>query len=283
MSSRAPIPIGVDLTTIGVPAAWWLESAVRVEAAGFRTAWAWDHFVSRGKLDDPVLECWTTLTAAAARTRQLRVGSFVSNVMNRHPAVLARIAATLADLSEGRVELGIGIGGHPAEHVAYGIAFPEPAERAARLEEAVQVLRLLFSGGPVDFDGRFYQLAEAHAFPAPKPPPRIIVAGEKPAGARLAARVGDAWTTFANAWDQLLPVFNEALAAAGRSRSDVSVVVGLDLDGELPPEKQPLLADLAATAAEWQERGADELIFHWIHPHELPAVLAAGERAGLEG
>ncbi len=283
MSAGAPIPIGVDLTTIGVPAAWWLQSALRVEAAGFRTVWSWDHFVSRGRLDDPVLECWTMLAATAARTRKLRVGSFVSNVMNRHPAVLARIAATLSALSEGRLELGIGIGGHPAEHEAYGIPFPEPAERAARLEEAVQVLRLLFSGGPVDFEGRFYQLTAAHAFPAPTPPPRIIVAGEKAAGARLAARVGDAWTTFASAWNELLPVFTEALAAAGRSRSDVSVLIGLDLDGELPPDKQPLLADLVATATEWQERGADELILHWIHPHELGAVLAAGERAGLEG
>ena len=156
----------------------------------FRTAWAWDHFVSRGELDDPVLECWTTLAATAARTRQLRVGSFVSNVMNRHPAVLARMAATLSDLSGGRLELGIGIGGHPAEHQAYGIPFPDPAERAAHLEEAVQVLRLLFGGGPVDFDGRFYQLSAAHAFPAPQPPPRITIGGEKPAGARLAARIG---------------------------------------------------------------------------------------------
>jgi alkanesulfonate monooxygenase SsuD/methylene tetrahydromethanopterin reductase-like flavin-dependent oxidoreductase (luciferase family) len=283
MSSGAPIPIGVDLTMIGVPSAWWLQSSLRVEAAGFRTVWAWDHFVSRGRLDDPLLECWTMLAATAARTHQLRVGSFVSNVMNRHPAVLARMAATLADLSGGRLELGIGIGGHPAEHESYGIPFPEAAERAARLEEAVQVVRLLFSGGPVDFDGRFYQLTAAHAFPAPKPPPRIIVAGEKPAGARLAARVGDAWTTFANVWDDLSPVFLESLAAAGRKRSDVSVLVGLDLDKDLKPEDQPLLADLTATAAEWQERGADELILHWIRPHELGAVLAAGERAGLEG
>ena len=65
------------------------------------------------------------------------------------------------------------------------------------------MLRLLFSGGPVDFDGRFYQLRAAHAFPAPKPPPRIIIGGETPAGARLAARIGDAWTTFMGYWEGL--------------------------------------------------------------------------------
>ena len=283
MSGGAPIPIGVDLTTIGVSASWWLQSARRLEAAGFHGVWAWDHFVSRGKLTDPVLECWSMLAAGAMATERVRLGSFVTNVMNRHPAVLARQAATVAELSGGRLELGIGIGGHQAEHEAYGIPFPAPPERAARLEEAIAVLRLLLGGGPVDYEGRFYQLHEAHAFPAPQPPPRIIVGGERPAGARLAARLADAWTMFDPAWDRLWPVFQDALAAAGRSRADVSVVVGLDMVPGVAPEDQPILADLAVTAAEWQARGADELILHWIRPEQLPAVLAAGERAFLAG
>jgi alkanesulfonate monooxygenase SsuD/methylene tetrahydromethanopterin reductase-like flavin-dependent oxidoreductase (luciferase family) len=141
------IPIGVNLTSIGVPSSWWIETARSLESVGFSTAWCWDHFVSRGRLTDPVLECWTTLAAAAASTDGLRVGSFVTNVMNRHPALLARMAATVQDQSGGRVELGIGIGGHPAEHHAYGIDFPDVPERVARLEEAVGMLRLLWSGG----------------------------------------------------------------------------------------------------------------------------------------
>ncbi len=148
MTATPTIPVGVNLTTIGVDMRWWLDSARRLEAAGYGAVWAWDHFVSRGRLEDPVLECWTTLTAAAAVTRNLRVGSFVTNVMNRHPAVLARMVATAADLAPGRVELGIGIGGHPAEHVAYGIEFPPPLERAAPLADAVAVMRALFTGGP---------------------------------------------------------------------------------------------------------------------------------------
>jgi len=287
------IPIGVNLTTIGVSAGWWLESALRIEAAGYHTAWAWDHFISRGRLVDPVLECWTTLAAAAVTTSSLRVGSFVSNIMNRHPAVLARMAATMADLSGGRLELGVGIGGHPREHEAYGIDFPAAAERAARLEETVAVLRLLLSGGPVDYVGRYYQLRGAHAFPAPQPPPRIIIGGQSPAGARLAARIGDGWTCFAEDYDRLAPMFSEALAAAGRQRADVSVLVALHLDPfpgldgspERPPDElaatQPVLADLEATAAGWLARGADELVLHWIGPRQLGPVLAAGERVGL--
>ncbi len=269
----------MDLTTIGVTAEWWLESAQRIEAAGFRTVWAWDHFVSRGKLTDPCLECWTLLSAAAARTRTLRVGSFVSNAMNRHPAVLARMAATVADVAGAgdRVELGIGIGGHPAEHLAYGIEFPEPKERAARMEEQLQVIRLLLSGGPVDFHGRFYDLEGAHAFPAPSPAPRLIVGGETPAGARIAGRLADALTTFAEPWDRVYPVFLEALAAAGRRREEVSVLISTEVD------EPDLLSDLGGVAARWHERGADELVVHWVKPDHLDAVIAAGERAGLGG
>jgi alkanesulfonate monooxygenase SsuD/methylene tetrahydromethanopterin reductase-like flavin-dependent oxidoreductase (luciferase family) len=268
------IPIGVNLTTIGVDSAWWLESAQRCEAAGYRTVWAWDHFVSRGTLTDPVLECWTTLAATAATTDRVRVGSFVTNVMNRHPAVLARMAATVADVAPGRLELGIGIGGHPAEHEAYGIDFPEPSERAARLEEAIEVIRRLWTGGPVDLDGHYYRLTGAHAYPVPVPVPRIIVGGETPAGARLAARVGDAWTCFADAWPKVSPVFRNALAEAGRRRADVAIIVGLEVGDEV-------LAELPATARAWEAQGVDELVLHWVRPNALDAVLAAGERAGL--
>lgn len=273
------IPVGVNLTTIGVDIRWWLESARRLEAAGYRTVWAWDHFVSRGRLADPVLECWTTLAAAAAVTRQLRVGSFVTNVMNRHPAVLARMVATVADLAPGRVELGMGIGGHPAEHAAYGIEFPPPPERAARLVDAVAVIRALFTGGPVSHDGAWYRLDEAHASPAPRPVPRIVIAGERPAGARLAARIGDAWTCPDSAYERLRPVFDAALEVAGRDRSDVAVVVGCDLPRGDEASRAPAIVDPVAWAEGWRARGADELVLHWIRPEQLELVLEAGERA----
>jgi alkanesulfonate monooxygenase SsuD/methylene tetrahydromethanopterin reductase-like flavin-dependent oxidoreductase (luciferase family) len=275
------IPIGVNLATIGVSSAWWLDSARAVEAAGFAGVWSWDHFISRGRKTDPVLECWTTLTAAAAATTRLKVGSFIDNVMNRHPAVLARMLATLWDQSGGRVELGVGVGGYAAEEEAYGIAFPRPRERVAILEEAVAVIRLLWSGGPATFEGRFFHLREAWAHPAPVPPPRIIVGGEKPAGARLAARVGDGWTTNAADYERLLPIHLAELSAHGRSRAKVVHLVAVGLSRDEPLENQPLIASMAEFAAEWQARGADELIVNWVRPAELPALLTAAERAGL--
>jgi len=262
----SPIPIGLNLASIGVEAAWWLRAARRVEEAGLGSAWIWDHFVSRGRRTDPVLECWSMLAAAAVRTERIRLGSFVTNVMNRHPAVLARIVATTSELSGRRLELGIGAGGHPAEHHAYGMAFPAGSERAARLDEAITLLRLLLAGGPADFEGRYYRLEDAHAFPAPVPAPRIIVAGESPVGTRLAARRGDAWTCFASRFDELLPAFEAELAEAGRRRSDVSIVVGIEVED--------LGRDLDELGASWHERGADELIVHEVRPEQLEAILA---------
>jgi alkanesulfonate monooxygenase SsuD/methylene tetrahydromethanopterin reductase-like flavin-dependent oxidoreductase (luciferase family) len=273
------IPIGLNLTSIGVSSTWWLDAARQAEQAGFSGVWCWDHFISRGAdKSRPVLECWTTLTAAAAVTRRIRVGSFVTNVMNRHPAVLARMLATLSDQSGGRVELGLGVGGNAAELAAYGIDFPGPAERVAILEEAVGVLRALWSGGPADFAGRHFTLAEAWAHPAPQPPPRIIVGGEKPAGARLAARVGDAWTTNGADYAELLPIHLAELEAHGRQRDGVAHLVAVELDRDRPLREQPLIADMATFAAEWHARGADELIVSWVRPDDLASLLEAAAR-----
>ncbi len=266
------IPIGLNLSSIGVSARWWLEAARRSEDAGYASVWIWDHFVSRGRTDDAVLECWTMLAAASGETSSIRLGSFVSNVMNRHPAVLARMVATLAELSSGRIELGIGAGGHPAEHEAYGIDFPPRPVRGEHLVEAIEVLRRLFSGGPVDYDGRYYRLAGAHAYPIPQPAPRIILGGETPAGARLAARHADAWTCFGKHFETLQPTFLAELDAIARDRADVEVLVGLEVE-DLGP-------DVARLRDEWRQRGAAELIVHDVRPEQLDAVLVFADRSG---
>ncbi len=275
------IPIGLNLTSIGVTSAWWLESARLTEEAGFDGVWCWDHFVSRGKKSDPVLECWTTLTAAAAHTSRVRVGSFINNVMNRQPAVLARMLATIWDQSGGRVDLGIGVGGSGPELGMYGIDMPDPPVRVRILEEAVVVIRLLWSGGPVDYAGEFFTLNEAWAHPTPEPPPRIIVGGEKPGGAKLAARVGDGWTTNAEDYERLLPIHLEELSAHGRSRAEVQHLLAVSISRDEPLSSQPLIADLATFLGEWHERGADEIVVSWVRPAELPALLEAAARAGI--
>src|SRR5256714_13465713 len=131
--------------------------------------------MGRGDTRVQVVEGWTILSMAAAAARRAMVGTFVVNVMNRHPAVLARMASTLRIASGGRLILGMGIGGAPREHKAYGIDFPDPRERAERLEEAIGVIRALWTGGPVTRESTFYPLHDATAFPIPVPPPPIVI------------------------------------------------------------------------------------------------------------
>ncbi len=186
--------------------------------------------MGRGDPTVPVVECWTILSMAAGATRRVTVGPFVLNVMNRHPALVARMASTLQVASGGRLVLGIGIGGAPKEHEAYGIDFPAAPERVARLEEAVAVIRALWSGGPVTRDSPFYPLRDASAHPVPDPPPPIIVGGETAAGARLAGRIGDGWSAFDDNFEANLPLYLESLAASGRRREDQRVIVGFQGD-----------------------------------------------------
>ncbi len=256
------LPIGVTLRTIRSEPGWWIESARRLDEAGYAGVWGWDHFMGRGDLTVPVVEGWTALAMAAGATSRISLGSFVLNVVNRHPAVVARMASTLQIASGGRLVLGIGIGGHPKEHAAYGIEFPPPPERVARLEEAVAVIRALWTGGPVTRESPYYPLVEAYARPVPDPAPPIIIGGETPAGARLAARIGDGWTTFEERFETDLPLYLEALEAAGKRRADQTVYVGFQgewlsdetLDGS------PWVREPRATWERWRSAGADGAI-----------------------
>jgi alkanesulfonate monooxygenase SsuD/methylene tetrahydromethanopterin reductase-like flavin-dependent oxidoreductase (luciferase family) len=275
------LPIGVVLGAVGVDVRWWLDSARRLDAAGYAGVWSWDHFISRGVRTDPVLEAWTTLTAAAMVTERLTVGTFVANVMNRHPAVLARMAATLQEASGGRFTLGIGIGGHPAEHEAYGIDFPPPVERARHLEEAVAVLRALWSGGPVTRPSDLYPLRDAHAYPVPNPPPQILIGAGTPAGARLAARIGDGWAAESDTFEDLMPRYLEALDAAGRDRAGQRIVLGFGgrrKRGADPLAAEPLLVAPREELARWRDVGADDLLLTARTTDDVDALVAAAER-----
>jgi alkanesulfonate monooxygenase SsuD/methylene tetrahydromethanopterin reductase-like flavin-dependent oxidoreductase (luciferase family) len=280
MPAAARFPIGVSLATIGVPFGWWRDGARRLEDAGYEGLWSWDHFTTRGARPNTVLEAWTTLSAMAPLTSRVTLGTFVANVMNRHPAVLARMAATLQEVSAGRLVLGIGIGGHPREHRQYGIPFPDIAERVARLEEAIGVLRALWTGGPVDLAGRFYPLVDAIALPAPDPPPPILVGGQSPAGARLAARSGDGWTSPPERFEELEPIYRKALAEAGRDRAKMRVLVGFEAGraGEDALAGSSWIADLHGELDRWQSLGADGVILTARTDADIDRLVAAAER-----
>jgi alkanesulfonate monooxygenase SsuD/methylene tetrahydromethanopterin reductase-like flavin-dependent oxidoreductase (luciferase family) len=274
------LPIGVALGSIGATPEWWLASARRLEAAGYRALWCWDHFVGGGDKTVPVVEQWTILAAAAGATGRIGLGTFVTNVMNRHPAVVARMASTLQAASGGRFTLGIGVGGNAAEHRAYGIDFPQIAERAARLEEAVAVIKALWTGGPVSRPSPFYPLDGAHAFPAPDPAPRVLIGAASPRGLRIAAQGADGWAAEIDDFERLLPVYLDALAAAGRSRADAWIAVGFGAgkSGQDALTGSPWVEAPGDTWARYAEAGVDEAIVTARTTRDVDALVGAVDR-----
>lgn len=274
------LPVGVCIRAIRAEPGWWLESARRLDAAGYAGLWCWDHFMGRGDPEVPVVENWTMLAMAAAQTSRVTVAPFVLNVMNRHPALVARMASTLQIASGGRFILGIGIGGAPAEHKAYGVDFPDTPERVARLEEAIAVIRALWTGGPVTRPSPFYPLEAAYAHPVPDPAPRVIIGGQTPAGARLAARIGDGWSAFDDTFEKHLPRYLEALEAAGKSRADQTLLVGFEGDflGDEAFRDSPWFHEPRATWERWRAAGADGAIVLARTSDDVDALVEAVER-----
>jgi len=164
----------------------------------FYSAWTYDHFVEPGATDPSAASClegWSALAALAAITERIRLGCLVTGVTYREPGVLAKMAATVDHISDGRLEFGIGAAWHEPEHRMFGIPFPPVRERQDRLEEAVQLIRLLFdSDEPVSFTGKYYRLegAEFHPTCVQRPHPPIMVGGGgERRTLRTVARYGD--------------------------------------------------------------------------------------------
>jgi alkanesulfonate monooxygenase SsuD/methylene tetrahydromethanopterin reductase-like flavin-dependent oxidoreductase (luciferase family) len=165
------------------------------EAAGFHAALLAEHYyASSGRPELMSADAWIFLGALARETSRIRLGTLVSPVTFRHPAVLAKLAASLDHVSEGRAELGIGAGWLPEEHKAYGFPFPAGPRRVDLLEEQLQIITGLFAQDPFSFSGAHYQIDNCHFTPRPvQERLPIIVGGD--AGAtrlpRLAARYAD--------------------------------------------------------------------------------------------
>jgi probable F420-dependent oxidoreductase len=177
------------------------ECALAAERSGYSSVWVSDHlFLDWGKYGGPTtpqasLECWTTMTALAAATKSLRVGSLTLCNDLRNPALLAKMAASLDLLSGGRLEVGLGAGWYEPEYRAAGIEFDPAGTRIRRLGEAVEILGRLLAGEELTFDGDHYQVQEAICLPRPvqTPRPPVWVGGKGNLLLRTAARVADGW------------------------------------------------------------------------------------------
>ncbi len=256
-----------DTTWPDMLAVWTAADDIEV----FESGWNFDHFYPiRGDWRGPCLEGWSMLAALAQATRRLRLGTLVTGIHYRHPAVLANMAATIDIISGGRLELGLGAGWNEQESGAYGIELGTPGERSDRFEEACEVILGLLSTETVTFSGTYYQLNEARCEPKPvqQPHPPLCVGGS---GERLTLRTA---ARFAQHWNSVRPdpaeithkleVLHQHCAEVGRDPSEILI------SSHLPYQGDP--AATAASAAALAEVGVQLAIVQLLPPH-TPAVL----------
>ncbi len=215
----------------GVTWAQWLAVAGAAERLGFEALFTSDHYRSvQGNRERGSSDAWTMLAGLAARTSTIRLGTLVSPVTFREPAVLAKAATTVDHISGGRVELGMGAGWWQEEHTSHGLPFPPDAERFELLEEQLEIVeRLLTEGSAFSFQGKHYQVHEASFWPKPVQQPRmpLIIGGTTvgPWMQRLIGRHADEFNTVGGTPEQVKARFARARAgveAAGRDPDSIT-------------------------------------------------------------
>lgn len=267
-----------DLLLIPMGARWadMRAAAVAADEAGFDGLWTWDHL--RDPDGDPagVPECLMTLAALAEVARRLTLGSLVLNVSNRHPGLLANMAATLQQISGGRFILGLGAGGsastpYAREQEGLGLVVEPDAVRAQRVAEAAQILRRLWSGDTSSFAGTHYRLDRPEGYLRADPAPPVIIGGFGPRMAAIAGKHGDGFNTQARhpSLTELGRIAREAHKTAGRdpARFSLSVFAGL--------APAWLRAD-SENRAVLERMGVDRLILLTGPPYDPSQIRAAG-------
>ena len=236
-----------------------LRAARVADSGSIDAVGLWDHFQSQ-RPEEAEAGGWSTYGALAMATERVHLTPMVLNHLNYPLGTLAKESSSLAILSSGRFELGIGAGGWAGEHEAWGQPFPEGPVRIHMLEEKVLALRRLWSGEQVTFQGEHVQLTDAASLPAPPVPPRVVVGGNSRRLIRSAVRYADE-INMANDEEKLRFVRRE-IATSGRA---VSISVGLTWD-EWP-------GDAAEQLAALESHGAERVFVNLWHPFELVSRL----------
>ncbi len=251
-------------------------AALAAAEAGFSGLWTWDHLLGSVHDAEWVLESWTLLAGLATVVEGLAVGPLVLNVANRHPVLMATQAATLREMSGGRVILGLGAGGsrrtpYAAEQRAVGRHVPSDPVRRAQVAEAVAVVRQVWTGAPTGLDGRFYQLEPAAGFPRPDPPPPIVVGALGPKMATLAGQVGDGINVqaFHPRVEDLVGLARRARADAGGDPDELLVTAFAGLEPRW-------LDHQSAERSRLHRLGVDRLILVVDPPYDASEIRAAG-------
>jgi len=284
------------LSTVILPVHRWHEGGraawVRAEELGFHTGYTYDHLSWRSFRDRTWFGALPTLTAAAAVTGRMRLGTLVTSPNFRHPVTLAKELMSLDDISGGRVTLGIGAGGNGFDATALGQEAWTPRERADRFGEFVPLLDRLLTEESVTHEGTFYSAVESRNIPGCVQRPRLpfAVAATGPRGLRLAARHGQAWVTTGDPKlyeegtpEQSLAALEVQIEKLGKACADIGRDVA-ELDKVLltgfTPEKNTVLSSLDAFvdfAGRHQELGFTEIVIHSPIPDSVfaadPAVF----------
>jgi alkanesulfonate monooxygenase SsuD/methylene tetrahydromethanopterin reductase-like flavin-dependent oxidoreductase (luciferase family) len=251
---------GLDIAQQRMP---WDELVRRVRLAeelGFDGAWGFDHFQPLyGEGPGETFEGMTTLAALAGLTTRVRLGLLVTGVTYRHPSVLAAEAVTVDHASHGRLELALGAAWFDQEHHELGIPFPPIGERAALLQDALEVATRLFTGDVVSYEGNTVSLRNAQLRPTPvqQPHPPIWIGGSGPRRTLpLVARYADVWHSFGTP-NSLRPAFeriDQLAIEVGRDPSDILRAGSLSLDDIETARKH---------ATKWRDAGYGYLVCGW--------------------
>ena len=248
------------------------ENARAAEAAGFDLVTVMDHFYQIrgvGPETDPMLEAYPTLAALATQTTRVKLGTLVTGVTYRNPALLAKTVTTLDVISGGRAIMGIGAAWNDSEHAGYGIEFPPIGQRMDRLDEALTIIKLMFTEDRPSFEGAHYRIERALNVPRPIQPggPKILIGGggEKRT-LRLLARHGDIGHWFGGPLEDLKRkkgIFEQHCEAERRDPSTVLLTIGMNIVlvenekeaaaavARVPEQRRPMVS--VATPAEAAE------------------------------
>jgi probable F420-dependent oxidoreductase len=272
------VRVGIQLPEVEREVRWPELSAIAraAEAGGFDSIWVPDHLLYRadGRPERGPWEAWTLLSALAAATERVGLGSLVACASFHPPGLLAKMAATVAEVSEGRFVLGLGAGWNEAEYRAFGLPYDR---RVSRFEESFTIVRTLLAGERATLAGRFWQADDAVLLPTPMHSPPLMIGSNGPRMLAIALPHVDAWNTwyegFGNTPDgfaRLNERISSAARDAGRDPAEIErsacVLVRLGLDSAERPHSPDAPAlhgppeRIAATLREFGEAGADEVI-----------------------
>lgn len=266
--------------------------AMAAEDEGLDSVWGADHLIFRDEGETTgIHECWTVLTAVAAVTSRVEIGPLVLALPFRNPALTAKMAAELDEVSGGRLILGLGCGWHEPEFDAFGYPFDH---RVGRFEEGIRIIAPLLRGESVSFEGRWHRAVDVELLPRPVRDggPPILIAGKRPRMLRIvaehAAQWNGAWYGFPDQADELrtrLAAVGSALEAAGRDPSTLTRTAGIFVvyeGADDAPEGaiRGTPSAIADALAGYAELGVSHLITH-VFPRTPDAVRRYGEAAAL--